>query len=208
VKILRKRKCHKCSESFKDYKIIKDKAICLSCYDEYLELKILCSECKGKIKRKDEFIPPDKKRWKKVYCSIDCYNKMLTEEQDLQNLDDWLKNYHKVEKLDTRIYMQIKDFQRKYNFTIKGIHLTLEFITLVEGTELQLGNISLVPYYYDRAKKYYIEKQTRINNIKKLEQSSTKLLKETKSVVFTAPNTNRIKNILITEIEFSKEGDF
>ena len=206
--MLKKRKCHKCSEKVENYNIVKDKAVCLECFEEYLELKITCSECKKKIKRKDEFVPEDKKRWKKIYCCENCYNNMLLEEADLDKLDRWLKNYHKVEKLDTRIYMQIQDFKKKYSFTTKGIHLTLEFMVGVDRIDLQLGNISLVPYYYDKAKKYYIDKQNRINNVKKFDKSSSELIKEAKTVKFVAPKTNRANSILITELEFSEEGEF
>jgi hypothetical protein len=59
------------------------------------------------------------------------------------------------------ILKQIKDFKEQFNYTYKGIKSTLHyFFEIQEGNDVadSLG-IGIVPFVYDEAKKFYIDKK-------------------------------------------------
>lgn len=199
------RKCNKCGQKKSNFSIHKKKVICDDCLEGYLESSTTCSVCGIKLKRKNEYIEEEfsDSDKNKTFCSKTCYNKVKQEKLDLDELDLWLKNYHKVETLNSRIYMQINQYIKKNNFTHKGILLTLQYLTNDLKKELQIDNISIVAWYYDQAKANYI---------KKIEsQKKSLLLKEQNFQMFNNINTkssvkrekdNRNEKILITKIDF------
>lgn len=203
---LRPRKCNKCSSKVNEYVIYKEKAFCNDCIGSYLTSKTSCSICNRKIQRDKEFIPTDclKVDLKKVFCSDRCYNKLVQDRIDMNELDKWLKEYHKSEKINNRIYMQIQQYVNKNNFTYKGILLTLQYITETLKKDLMVDNISLVSWYYDTVKDLYFKKMEEQKKTLQLQEQGFQMFKEIK----TNSSVNRVEDnrkdkILITKIDFN-----
>lgn len=200
------RKCNKCGQKFSDYSLYKDKVFCNDCLESHLNAMTTCTICKGKIKRKYEYISKDfsSADKKKTFCSSQCYQKMIQDKLDMDELDKWLKEYHKVESLNSRIYMQITQFVNKNNFTYKGILLTLQYLVKEQRKELQIDNISLVSWYYDSAKDSYMKEIALEKKLQQLQEDNFKMF----NVIKTKSSVNRQvdkrkDNILITEITFN-----
>lgn len=199
----RPRKCNRCSNKVNAYYIYKDKAICKDCIEHYLDLKITCSICNTKLKRRNEYININDVKSTKVFCSENCYKSFINDKADLEELDNFLKEYHRVDTLNPRIYVQINEFKKKYKFTTKGILLTLRYIINTLRKEVPIDNISLVQYYYDKAKEDYVKKINREKAVNKLENLTPTI---TKSIKFdNSYNNDRLKNILIVDIVLEQE---
>lgn len=197
------RKCVRCGKKFEDTFEYKGKRYCKECFATYLTLKASCSVCKKSFVRGSEYTcdSMESKDKKKTFCSKECYDKLIQERLDLDELDNWLKQYHKTDKLNNRIYMQINQFKSKNNFTYKGILLTLEYITNTLKKNLELDTIGIVAWYYDSAKQEYIKK---INRQRKNESLNDFIMFQNsahKPKVLEYVD-NRKDKILITNIDF------
>ena len=197
------KKCVRCGKKFEDTFEYKGKRYCKECFATYLTLKASCSVCKKSFVRGSEYTcdSMENKDKKKNFCSKECYDKLIQERLDLDELDNWLKQYHKTDKLNNRIYMQINQFKSKNNFTYKGILLTLEYITNTLKKNLELDTIGIVAWYYDSAKQEYIKK---INRQRKNESLNDFIMFQNSA---HKPNVleyvdNRKDKILITNIDF------
>ena len=200
----RLRKCIRCLNKVESYYIHKKKVICKECIDYYMNLKITCCICGKKIKRTSEYINSDTNT-SKVFCSENCYNAFLKEKIDLQELEDFLKNIHKVENLNPRIYVQINEFKKKYKFTVKGIILTLKYVVYTLRKEIPIDNISIVQYYYENAKQEYIAKVNREKIAENLQECNYNMVSNIKKVkIKYEPNR---KNILITELNLGEYNE-
>lgn len=201
----RQRKCNRCSNKIDNYYIYKSKSICKECIEYYLDLKVTCSICNKKINRRYEYIPIEEANTTKVFCSKECYDYFIKEKKDLEELNLFLKEYHKIDTLNPRIYVQINEFKKKYNFTIKGMLLTLKYIINTLKKEIPIDNISLVQYYYDKAKEEYITKASREKVAIKLQESNYNMVSGVKKIKIKY-NINR-KNILITNLNLGEENE-
>ena len=50
------RKCSKCGQKNNEFTLYKDKVICNTCYEDYLNSKTTCTICNKRIYRKNEYI--------------------------------------------------------------------------------------------------------------------------------------------------------
>ena len=201
------RKCVRCSKKFDDTVSYKGKRYCKECLDIYMNSKASCSVCKKSFTRKLEYTleAMENKDKKKTFCSRNCYDNIVRDRIDLDELDQWLKQYHKTDKLNNRIYMQINQFKSKNNFTYKGILLTLEYVTNTLKKNLELDTIGIVAWYYDNAKEEYIKKIERQEKALKVDHTKINFFEE-KEIIFKPIIDNRVSKILITDINF--EGGF
>lgn len=201
------KKCTRCSKKFEDTVEYKGKRYCKECFSEYLDLKSSCSVCKKSFIRKLEFTcdTMDSKDKKKNFCSQECYDNLIQDRLDLDELDKWLKQYHKTDKLNNRVYMQINQFKSKNNFTYKGMLLTLEYITNTLKKNLELDTVGIIAWHYDNAKEEYIKKIKRQEKALSIDYTKINLF-EKRDIIFKPTTDNRINKILITDINF--EGGF
>lgn len=202
----RVRKCDRCKEKTTEYKTYKNKAICENCYSTYINGTITCTTCKIQIKRINEYIGTDidKSDTSKNFCSQDCYNKLLENRKILEEIDMWLKEYFKMDRLNPRVYMQLNEFQTKFNMTPQGILYTLNYIKNETNKEILSNSLTIVTWYYETAKNNYLEKQklkTKIEEFNKI-NSSMFQSSNSKVKVLREPD-NRKDKILITEINFN-----
>lgn len=197
------KKCTRCGKKFEDTIEYKGKRYCNECFKVYLTLKASCSVCKKSFVRGLEYTHDnmESKDKKKNFCSKECYDKLIQERLDLEELDNWLKQYHKTDKLNSRIYMQINQFKSKNNFTYKGMLLTLDYITNTLKKNLELDTVGIIAWHYDNAKQEYIKK------IQRQEKNETlgdfTMFKDSCYKPKVAEyEDNRKNKILITNIDF------
>ena len=154
------------------------------------------------LKRRYEYINIDDTKSKKVFCSEDCYKSFVNDKADIEELDNFLKEYHKVDTLNPRIYVQINEFKKKYKFTTKGILLTLRYIINTLKKDIPIDNISLVQYYYENAKQEYITKAHREKIAENLQESNYNMISKIKKVKIEYKPIR--KNILITDLDLGE----
>ena len=202
--VIKMRKCVRCSKKFEDTVEYKGKRYCNECFSEYINLKASCSVCKISFTRNLEFTSDEmeSKDKKKTFCSATCYEKLIQERQDLDELDNWLKQYHKTDKLNNRVYMQINQFKSKNNFTYKGMLLTLEYITGTLKKKIQLDTVGIIAWYYDNARDEYVKKAKRKEKNESLSDFIMFQNSEYSPTVAKQVDNRRDK-ILITSIDFN-----
>lgn len=166
----RKTKCKRCGESKLCYKdTLKGVNVCSECLETYKKASITCSSCKTRFKRQNEFISEDNSLMKtNSFCSESCYNNFKNEQEEKDKMDEWLKKYFKVDKLPSRIYMQMEDFKKKKDISYKWTFATLRYVVNIKGEELQDGTIGIVPYVVDECRDYV----KKLNEMKKNRKNS------------------------------------
>ena len=200
----RARKWVKCDEKITDYIVHKDKPICLKCYESYINSKVTCTICNLSIARNKEYTSTDKKDYKKTFCSKECYDKFIENKNIMDQIDLWLKDYYKMDKLNPRIFMQLNEFQTKLNMTPQGILYTLNYIKNETNKELLDNSLTIVTWFYESAKQHYIEKQKIKDKIEEFNKLNSSMFQKSSSTVKVhRAIDNRKENILITEINFN-----
>lgn len=98
---------------------------------------------------------------KRYYC-LECADKR--EKEKAKNKDDWdelfeyICELYNIDTLTGMMFKQIKDFREAYDYTNKGIYLTLKYYYEISENEVKEDTgLGIVPYYYERAKLHYID---------------------------------------------------
>lgn len=117
--------------------------------------RVKCPEC-GTYNDKENTVYHNSK----YYCKI-CFENRQRESQDYKDLIAYICELYQIEAPTGWMLKQIKDYKEQFNFTYRGIKTTLHYFY-----EIQKGNsvedsmgIGIVPFVYDEAKKFYIDKR-------------------------------------------------
>lgn len=117
--------------------------------------RVKCPEC-GAYNDKENTVYHNSK----YYCKI-CFENRQRESQDYKDLIAYICELYQIEAPTGWMLKQIKDYKEQFNFTYRGIKTTLHYFY-----EIQKGNsvedsmgIGIVPFVYDEAKKFYIDKR-------------------------------------------------
>lgn len=189
----RKVKCKKCGESKICYKY-KGVNICEDCIEDYMNQNINCSVCKKSFKRKNEIVLET--HLKKNFCCNKCSEEFIHEEEEKEKMIEWLKDYFKVEKLPTRIYMQMEDFKNKKHISYSWTFTTLRYIVKIQGRDLEIGTIGIVPYVVDECKQYVFDLNDRKKRAKKTgEENKTRFTDNTVVINMSKIDLKREENI-------------
>ena len=129
----------------------------------------------------------------KYYC-IECGD--IREKKIEKNKDGWdeLFDYvcelYNIKTLTGIMFKQVKDYRNINNYTNKGMLLTLKYYyeTLENEVKEDTG-LGIVTYFYEEAKKHYIEKL----NVKKY-MKEFELKEEVKTIVINSNNIVNSKN--------------
>lgn len=203
VKNSRKTKCKRCGESKVCYKdTLKGVNICPECLESYKSSRINCTHCKTAFKRENEYITDDPMLKTKNFCCEECYIKYVKEQEEKEKMIEWLKEYYKTDKLPSRIYMQMDDFNRKKKISYKWIYATLRYVVKIKGDELTDGTIGIVPYVVDECKDYVKKKNERKKNAEESKTCRATFTDEVVIIRAVDVNKEREKSInkrIITE---------
>lgn len=120
--------------------------ICAVCNKKFDRDKIKCTKYNGRR-----------------YAHYDCFPSgelvydPSPEEQELQELEDYIKNLLKEQYNPARVNKQIKEFKTKYNYTYSGMLKTLIWFFEIKKNSIEKANggIGIIPYVYQDALNYY-----------------------------------------------------
>ncbi|WZK93744.1 hypothetical protein [Staphylococcus phage SpP] len=103
------------------------------------------------------------------YCEA-CYVKIKNDDVELQALKNYIRHIFKYQP-NKMILNQINKYNKENGWSYKNIRLTLEYIVVVRGLEINYKyGIGLVPFYYDDMIKYHkarLKKMQEVENTKK-----------------------------------------
>lgn len=161
--------------------------------------KVKCSVCGEYFDRdKIDFVLISPRKYVHKTCN---YQKEKTKDEiDLEELESYIKKIYNNKNINPIIRKQIKDFREEYNFTYSGIRKTLIYLYEINKKPIEQNTgIALVPYYYDKAMKYYYNIYlTEKNNKEKLKDYFIKTTK----VRIKSPTVEQ--NIILFDLD--KEG--
>jgi hypothetical protein len=97
------------------------------------------------------------RRYAHKECSLTAEERKTQEEQDKQDLDNYIIQLLKIDYIDARIRKQIKTYIEENNYTYSGIKKALIYFYEVKGNSIEKANggIGIVPFIYKDAFNYY-----------------------------------------------------
>lgn len=154
--------------------------------------KVKCPEC-GTFNDKENAIE-SKGRY---YCPI-CYENKQKEADDYKQLISYICTLYQIDVPTGWMLKQIKDFKEQFHYTYKGMKTTLNYFFEIEGNNPfdSLG-VGIIPFVYDEAKKFYVDRFAVKNSVKDLTQINKK-----KTININRQKENNIyKDIALIDIE-------
>lgn len=119
---------------------------------------VICKYCGCRFDRDIEpFIEVSARRYAHKKCADKIDAAIPQEEKDYNNLEKYIKQLFKTDRVNTKTKKQIRDFKQEFGYTYTGILKTLYWWYEIKGhtTELAKDGIGIVPYIYEDAEKYY-----------------------------------------------------
>lgn len=107
-------------------------------------------------------VPFEKTHSGRRYAHTECFNNqenLKTQEQkDKEQLEAYIKELLKVEKLNPRVYKLMYDYITQYKYTYKGILQALVYFYEIKGNDKSKanGSIGIVPFVYQEAFDYFM----------------------------------------------------
>lgn len=99
----------------------------------------------------------------KGYYHSNCYEAIQIENQYRIELNEYISEIYNIEFPTGWMMKQIKEYKEKRNYTYKGMELTLRYMYEVERLnklEASDAGLGMIPYYYEKTKKYYSNLET------------------------------------------------
>lgn len=134
--------------------------------------KVKCRQCGKQLVKNDAIeIKP-----RLFACCEECKNKYVESHKEnkketpneyapLRQLTDYVQTYA-PETEWVRFVAMVKKMCFEYNMTIPGIHFTLQYVREHEERSLQGDGLGSVPFWYDKARKWYSWKQQMKQNVR------------------------------------------
>lgn len=159
--------------------------------------KVKCPEC-GTYNDKENTVYHNSK----YYCKI-CFENKQKEAQDYQNLVAYICELYQIEAPTGWMLKQIKDYKEQFNFTYRGIKTTLHyFYEIQEGNSVEDSmGIGIVPFVYDEAKRFYIEKKAVKDSLKDCDLEEIGNRKKTIHINREQKTKNKYKEMALIDIE-------
>ena len=160
--------------------------------------KVKCPEC-GTYNDKENTVYYNSK----YYCKV-CYDNKKRESQDYKDLIAYICELYQIDAPTGWMLKQIKDFNEQFNYTYRGMKTTLHyFYEIQEGNDVadSMG-IGIVPFVYDEAKKFYIDKKAVKDSVSDCDldkmQNNKRIIKMHKP---NRPDENKYKDMALIDIE-------
>lgn len=159
--------------------------------------KVKCPEC-GTYNDKENTVYHNSK----YYCKI-CFENKQKEAQDYKNLVAYICGLYQIEAPTGWMLKQIKDYKEQFNFTYRGIKTTLHyFYEIQEGNSVEDSmGIGIVPFVYDEAKRFYIEKKAVKDSLKDCDLEEIGNRKKTIHINREQKTKNKYKEMALIDIE-------
>lgn len=159
--------------------------------------KVKCPEC-GTYNDKENTVYHNSK----YYCKI-CFENKQKEAQDYKNLVAYICELYQIEAPTGWMLKQIKDYKEQFNFTYRGIKTTLHyFYEIQEGNSVEDSmGIGIVPFVYDEAKRFYIEKKAVKDSLKDCDLEEIGNRKKTIHINLEQKTKNKYKEMALIDID-------
>ena len=124
---------------------------------------VICSVCKQRFDRdKVQAVKTGARRYAHYRCKQDGELVPLSKQEideDLIELENYIKKLLKEDFINAKVRKQIKDFQQQYGYSYSGMLKSLIYFYEVKGnsTEKANGGIGIVPFVYKDAYNYYYD---------------------------------------------------
>lgn len=113
---------------------------------------VKCPKCSKQIDRNVE--PYEK--YNSRYYHPECLKEVAESTQHRRDLINYICELHGIDKPTGQILRQIKNYEEKHGYTLKGIELTLRYFhEIKEQPVIEGAGIGIVEIFYDEARKYY-----------------------------------------------------
>lgn len=120
---------------------------------------VICTICKKRFDRdKYPAVLISSRRYAHALCAGALSEEEKKQEQDRQDLEQYIIKLFNLEHIDGKITLQIKRYLQEHpDYTYSGIKRTLEYFYDIKKNPIKNANwgIGIVPWVYDEAKRYY-----------------------------------------------------
>lgn len=154
-----------------------------------------CPECEKEVEKVEgEFV----KHSGKTY-HIKCFEKFEIRKQHRSELLEYICDLYKVPMANGFITKQIKEYETQYNYTLKGIQMSLYYFHSIQGNPViqdddnnnyKSRGIGIVPHIYEEAKRYFIKMQQIQNSAENI------TINTVAEVVYIQPTKKRQKKFI------------
>ena len=138
----------------------------------------------------------------KYYCKV-CYENKQNESNDYKELISYICELYSIDVPTGWMLKQIKDFKEQFNYTYKGIKSTLHyFFKIQEGNDVadSIG-IGIVPFVYDEAKKFYIDKKAVRDSVIGANLEAMEANKKIINIKRNSSELDKYKEVALIDIE-------
>lgn len=138
----------------------------------------------------------------KYYCKV-CYENKQNESNDYKELISYICELYSIDVPTGWMLKQIKDFKEQFNYTYKGIKSTLHyFFEIQDGNDVadSMG-IGIVPFVYDEAKKFYIDKKAVRDSVIGMNLEEMEANKKTINIKRSSYELDKYKEVALIDIE-------
>ena len=171
------------------------------------KIMVKCKYCNQSFNRAD----PDIKivKIERRYAHKECYDKFFSvcskEEMYHDKMNAYLKTIFGDKANFIRINSQIKEFQKKYNYTYQGMYASLLYFYQVkqQSTEKANGGIGIIPYVYQEANEYF----DKLLQAQKINKDAKQYNIKTEEITIESPRMNVRRPHLWFEEEDEKNGE-
>ena len=119
---------------------------------------VKCYYCGQSFDRdKEEFVKVNSRRYAHKKCAENIEEAQSQEDKDKQALEEYIMKLFKTDFVNPMIQKQIKEFRTEYNYSYSGILKALVYFYEIKHNSIEKANgrISIVPYVYQQAYRYY-----------------------------------------------------
>lgn len=153
--------------------------------------QIKCQYCNKKFDK----IEGNYEKVNTKYYHKECFIKWQQENQDRQELYDYIREIFHITFPTGLMLKQIKEYKEKRGYTYKGMTLALKYFFMVQTHSADIPTLGIIPYVYDQAKKYW-------RNIEIKQKQMEKTVKmEDKIVINLSPDQSNNQLIETYKIE-------
>lgn len=120
---------------------------------------VKCLYCGKNFDANEELFVKVGRRYAHTTCAEEYEAIKTKEEKDKEELEKYILNLLKEEKISVKVRRQIKTYIEENNYTYSGILKALIYFYEIKGNPIDKANggIGIVPYVYNDAFNYYYE---------------------------------------------------
>lgn len=154
-----------------------------------------CKKCNIEILDKDSAI-----KRSNYYYHVECANKVDKEKDDFKELYNYICELYDIKQLTGMMHKQIKTYRDDYDYTNKGMYLSLVyFYDMLENTLKDNVGLGIIPFVYEEAKQHFISQQKVIKSLKKLKEP----LVTEKIITIKKANSNKNTSMILNLVDMN-----